>query len=214
MIPINPDDELFPATPAPVLVVESAQERIEEHPAPTPATAVPVIAPVGFQAMTPQERVAILTAMKAALEEQIELEKSTLIENVYGATDTTSLDTSFGPVSVNPGGKQSIVVDPEKMLEYAKANAPETIQQVVSETVADSYRETLMSDVIDVGDGVIVRASTGEQVDYAHLGKPSTPQVSWPASKQQKITKARARQALREHLPTLVEPMTLPELNA
>jgi len=203
-IPYNPDEDLFPAqeSPAPVTVIHEVQ-------APAPAEpAAPVVAYTGFEALTPAGRVAALTALRDALDEQITQEKKGIIERLTGATENTPLPTPFGPLSFRPG-KRPVKIDEEALLAYVKKVAPEMVrtETVVVETIEGPFRETLVNDVIHCGDELFARGSTGETIDYAYLGEETKGAVAWPASKEQRVVKSQARKIVAENMERLATPM-------
>lgn len=162
----------------------------------------------GLSSLTPAGRIAALIALRDAIDARVTVEKKALIETLTGATETQSLHTPFGDISFQPG-KRRVVIDQDKLLEYVKRVAPEMVETVtvINESVIDSYRETLEDDVVHLGDGDFVRASTGEVIDYAYLSNPSNTNIAYPASKEQKAAKAAARRVVRDNMERFAAPM-------
>lgn len=180
----------------------------------TPAAATPgdagpaAAAQLRLSTLTPAGRIAALTALRDALDERVKREKETLSAALAGATDNMPVPTPFGDLSFQPG-KQPIKIDDEKLIEYVKTVAPEMVetQTIVTETIPDFYRETLVSDVIYLGEEVFARASSGEVINYAYLGTETASKISYPSSQQQKVVKAAARRVVRDNLEKLASPM-------
>lgn len=206
-IPFDPTEELFPQA------VATAPQPAPEAPTPAPAeeaasAPAPVIAHTGVDALTPAGRIAALTALRDAIDEEVKREKSRITDNLAGATTNTALPTPFGDLSYRPG-KRPVKIDDDKLIAYVKQVAPEmvTVQTVVTESIPDDLRELLTKDVIHCGDNLFARGSTGESIDYAYLGEETASAISWPASREQKITKSLARQTVRDNMERLTAPM-------
>lgn len=139
-------------------------------------------------------RVALLTAAKAGLDTLLAKEKEKLIDLNADAQDNVSDKSIFGTVNYAPA-KAKHTVDDEALLEYAK-NDPDLAGHIETvEVVPDWVRSVLIERAIPQGDGVYA-LKDGTIVEYMHPAAPSSPQVAYPASKQQKVTKAAAEQVL------------------
>lgn len=171
--------------------------------------AAPVAIPDSYTSLSRADRVAVLIALRDAIDTRVKEEKSGITESLYGATETQKIPTTgFGDLSFRPP-KTPVKIDDEKLLEYVEHVAPEAITEQVSVTrvIDPGLRDMLIKDVIDVGDGLFARGSTGEEIHYAHQGSETAPQVVWGASSEQKRAKVTARKILDEHLPAMVVPV-------
>jgi hypothetical protein len=162
----------------------------------------------GLSTLSGAGRIAALTALRDAINDRVTWEKKALAESLTGATENQPIRTPFGDISFQPGTRPT-KVDEQKLMDYVKTVAPEMVETktVVTETIPDFYRETLIKDIVHVGDGEFVRASTGEVIEYAYLGEPGNTTISYPASKGQKVAKAAARRVVRDNLERLAAPM-------
>lgn len=158
--------------------------------------------------LSPAARIAVLSALGAAIKEQIDKEKELLTESYTGATKSQSIPTPFGSLAYQPP-KIPVKVDEQKLLDYVKANHPDAIvvETVVTETIDPALKTRLVKDIVDVGDGDFVAGSSGEVINYAYLGEQTKPTITYSATQLQKQTKHRARVALRDRLEAFTQPL-------
>lgn len=198
---LPPADNAPAPTPAP-----PAEELDDEA---RMARAVARVTSAGLTEMSPAERIAALTAIRDAVDTRITWEKSTVIENLLGAKESTAIPTSLGNLTFKPS-TQPTKIDEDKLLAYVKENHPDMVteQVVVTEVIDPEFRKLLISAVVHVGDGDFALSTDGTGIDFAYLGDPSTPQIAYPASKAQKIVKLMARKALDEQFTALTSQMS------
>lgn len=215
--PPEPDDRFIPEwmvdggeTPPPTsqeLAVHAAAPTAEPTEEDRARQAIEAVTSKGITGMSAAERVAVLTAVKDAIEDQLKREKSGLIENFTGATKSHSLPTALGDLTFKPETPK-IVIDGEKLLDYVAEHHPEylTTRTIEVREIPDEIRAQLTA-VVDVGDGMFASPVDGTAVDYASYGTPTAASIAYPASRQQKVTKALARRGLSDQFLAIALPM-------
>ncbi|MGO1850155.1 hypothetical protein [Microbacterium sp.] len=180
--PVQP----LPDTPAPVEVPQAAQDAYE---------LLPVVG-----------KVALLAALKDGINAILEQEKKTVADVNQDASDAVKQPSVFGQVNYQPP-KPKRLVDEDALIEYVKTrdDLAEHIQTV--EIVPDWVRSAVIESATDQGDGIFT-FDDGTVADFLSHGNPSRPQVAYPASKQQKATKAAAEEAVRGILGTIAAQVT------
>ncbi len=195
----------------------------------------PSTPPADSAAMSHADRLAALTALRDAIDGHIDQEKDAIRTEWAGAVDTVTIPpTRFGGISFQPG-RRPIVINEDALLAYAKTYAPDRVvttttkevaitgeeliallervapdalRTVVTETVPEALRNVLIADATPLDEDTFVRLSTGEPIDYATFGKQAEARVSYPASKEQKLTKLRARHAVAARIDGLTLEVT------
>lgn len=205
---IAPSPEVPPAVPAAptvVVVPETApadDERAKVNAAIAKATAG------GLAGMSPADRIAALSAIRDAIDARVTWEKSTIVENLLGATSAKSIPSQLGDLSYRPPSRPT-KIDEDKLLAFVQENHPDAVTErtVVVHEIDPAVRKQLVDAVIHVGDGDFALSTTGEPIDFAYLGNETSATVSYPASAVQKIVKAQARAALDDHFLLLTSGM-------
>ena len=163
-----------------------------------------------LDSLSTADRIAVLTALKDAVEARLKNEKAVVIDRLAGATKNMPIPTRGGNLSYK-APVTPIKIDDEKILEHARQVAPHLVIPRVVWDIDPDLLKALKDDVavIDMGDGEKVLSSkqTGEIIEYAYFGEETSASISWSASDKQKIMKAEARKLLAEHLGELVSPM-------
>ena len=141
-----------------------------------------------YQALRPAQRITALSALHAALGDEIKTEKDNLLA-VAASVGVKSFTTEFG--SVNVVQKDApILINEFELLDYVKTSAPEMLETIVR--VPDWYAAQLSDPKrLTVMDGMVLNEK-GEVLPYASIGEAPAAHVAWPASKEQKAGKAQA----------------------
>lgn len=160
----------------------------------------------GLAGMSPADRIAALSAIRDAIDGRVKWEKQTIIENLLGAHKAQSIPSALGNLSFKPETRP-VKIDEEKLLAYVREIHPEQISERVVYEIDPEFRKLLVSAVVDVADGDFALSTDGTPVDFAYLGEPIAAQIAYPASSEQKIVKAQARQAIDDHFMTLASGM-------
>lgn len=189
-------------TPSEVIVVEDANQTEEER----VRHALAAVTAKGLDGMSRADRIAALTAVASAIDEQIKADKSFLTDQFAGATKNQTIVTTLGKLTYIPESRKAIP-DEAKLLAYVKENYPEAVTTRTVEEIAPDVRAEILGSVIDSGDGDFVDGATGQVVHFMTLGKPSSPSITYPASREQKIVKREAKRALSDQLTALTSGM-------
>ncbi|MBN9214115.1 MAG: hypothetical protein J0J04_04740 [Microbacterium sp.] len=189
-----------PASPAPASVVAEADDEAKVNAAIAKATAG------GLVGMSPADRIAALTAIKDAVETRIKWEKSTIIENLLGATSAQSIPTPLGNLSFKPAARP-VKFDEDKLLAYVQEHHPDMVTTRTVHEIEPEFRKALLASVIHCGDDDFALGTDGTVIDFAYLGDETAAQIAYPASSAQKQVKAQARRAIDEHFLTLTSGM-------
>lgn len=160
----------------------------------------------GLHGMSRADRIAALKAIASAIDEQVKEDISFLTDQFQGATKAQPIYTALGKLSYNPGSAKA-VPDEAKLLAYVKENYPGAVTTRTVEEIDPTVRAEILGSVIDAGDGDFVDGATGTVVDFMTVGKPSSPSVAYPASREQKIVKREAKRALEEQMIALTSGM-------
>lgn len=196
---LPPADHAPASTPAPVVEELDDQERM--------AHAVARVTSAGLTEMSPAERIAALTAIRDAVDHRIGWEKATVIENLTGAKESTSIPTGLGNLTFKPSTLPT-KIDEDKLLAYVKEHHPDMVSEQVIEVIDPEFRKLLVSAVVHVGDGDFALSTDGTEINFAYLGDPTTAQIAYPASREQKIVKLMARKALEDQFTALTSQMS------
>lgn len=149
--------------------------------------------------LSPAERYAALSALAAGLNAQIAAAKADVAREAESMRKA-SWPTPWGPVNAgrrDPG----VEVDPDAFLAYVEQHHPDAI--VTTRTVSPATVQALLSDLAIVGRNVMSK-STGEVVEWAHVGPAGGVVVSYPASSQQREAKALAVMLFEDRASALV----------
>lgn len=167
-----------------------------------------------YQSLRPAQRVAALSALKDALEQQIKLEKAKVLD-VAREVGVKSFNTEFGGITV-VDARQPIIIDEVKLLDYVRESAPELIETV--ETIPDWYHAQLTGTKnLQIIDGEVYDLK-GTHLPYASLGEAGDPYVTWPSSPAQKAGKAQAAEFVKGNVGALsasvlgLDPLPQPEV--
>lgn len=153
--------------------------------------------------MTAADHLALLLALEAGLKDQIAQAKRRVLE-AAAETRTRSYDTPVGQVNITRKDPPIEVTDEAALLAWVKENRPDEVE--VIERVRPAYMKHLRENRWTVVKGQVIDTQTGEIVEFAALGDPGEPYITWPASKQQRAAKEEAR-LLFEQRAALLAPL-------
>lgn len=139
--------------------------------------------------MKPAERVALLTALIAGAQAELDKAKAATLE-VGKDVGVKTFDTPMGQVTIARKDAQTYNADPAALLAYVEHNYPGEV--VTTRAVRGSYITALINRGVWVGDDFI-DTTTGDPIPGMALSQPGDPYITWPASDKQAATKEEAR---------------------
>lgn len=146
-------------------------------------------------------KVALLSAAKDGLLVILAREKAKLINLNADSAEPVQARSVFGTVNYQPA-KEQHNVDEDALLEHVKAD-PELAQHIQTVQIVPDWVKSMLIESATHRDDGAYTLKDGTVVDYMSPGSPKAAQVTYPASKQQKVTKQAAEQALQSVLDTL-----------
>lgn len=142
---------------------------------------------------------AALVAMRAGLDAVIDAAKARALDAAKGMR-SGSWATPYGRVNVTTT-EPRIVLDDPAFLAMVSEHYPDEV--ILTPSVSPAFRAAFLDRLVEVG-GRVVHKDTGEVVECAGLTKRGNPQVSYPASTEQRDAKALAVMLFEERATALV----------
>lgn len=139
--------------------------------------------------ITPAQKIAALTAIKAGIDDQIKKAKVEALDTAE-QIGVKSFDTGIGGVTVVKG-KESVVIDDVALLPELKEQFPEQVETI--ERVRPAYLRYLLDEQLVIVAGEVVDKTTGEAVEWASVKPAGDDYITYPASKEATAAKKYAR---------------------
>lgn len=152
-----------------------------------------------YQNLRPAQRMAALSALKAAIDVQLKVEKEAVIA-LASDVGVKSFTTELGAITIVEKDA-GVNIDPIKALDWAKENQPEIVQTI--EVVPDWFLAELARREYVVTDDGDVYNPDGTEAPFAVPGAKPEPYATWPASKEQKRGKEMAAEFIQVNLVAL-----------
>lgn len=134
------------------------------------------------------DRVAVLTAMKAGLDEQLTQAKAEVIAESDQVEADRFRTSGFGPVNVVHPDPKPFVLNEAALFAWVEEHHPEQIKR----SVQPAFIKALLDRLEVLPDGGWVDPETGECPEWVGI-HTADPYVSWPTGKEQKALKAEAK---------------------
>lgn len=139
--------------------------------------------------ITPAQKVAALTAIRAGIDDQIRQAKTEALKTA-AQIGVKSFDTAIGEVKIVKS-HEAVVIDEEKLLPELKAAFPEQVETV--ECVRPAYLKYLMGEQLVIVAGEVIDKGTGEAVDWATVRPAGDDYISYPSTRESRTAKDYAK---------------------
>lgn len=153
--------------------------------------------------MKPQERVAVLSAIKSAVGEQVDIAKADTMA-LAKEVGVKTFTTPFGQVTIS-SPSAGMVFEPKAFMAWVKKNHPTEIETI--KRVRPAF-ESAMRERVEVQGSDFIDKKTGEVLGFITGTPPGNPSVLWPSTTEQKAAKELASVWAREHVEALGIAMT------
>lgn len=187
-------------------VPASTLDPVPPLPAQAPSTPVSTPTVDAYAVLPAAAKVALLSAVRDSFSAILEREKAVVADLNQDASEPVKQNSPFGQVNYQPG-KPKQIIDDDALLEYVKTQADLAQYVETVEIVPDWVRSSVIESAAHQGDGIFT-FKDGTVAEFVSQGTPSKAQVAYPASKQQKATKAAAEEAALSMLSVLAERVT------
>lgn len=148
--------------------------------------------------MKPQERVAVLSAIKSALGEQIDIAKDETMA-LAKEVGVKTFTTPFGQVTVS-SPQPGMAFEAKAFMAWVRKHHPTEIETI--KRVRPAFESAMRGRIVAQG-SEFVDKKTGEVLKFVSGTEPGNPSVLWPSTNEQKATKETASVWASEHVEAL-----------